>query len=156
MHQATLLIHLIAAIVWMGGMACLLFAVRPATMALLEGPARARLMVGIWGRFFAIVAGSVVVLFLSGTHLYTSGFRAMKAATGSGSVPLGWNLMLAIGLVMFLVFGHIYAGGFRRYKAAVAASDFATAARSAALIHKLVVLNFALGWIAIACVRLIR
>ena len=156
MLQITLLLHLIAAMVWMGGMTCLLFALRPAALALLDGPVRARLMAGVWQRFFTLVAACVVVLFFSGMHLYTTGFRAVKAATGAGSVALGWNLMLTIGLVMFLVFGHIYFGGFRKFKKAVANADFPVAAQAAAQIHTLVVTNFVLGWLAIFCVRLVR
>ncbi len=156
MLQAAQLLHLIAAIVWMGGMTCLLFALRPAGLALLEGPLRARLMVGVWQRFFNIVAACVVVLFFSGMHLYTSGFRAVKAATGSGSVALGWNLMLILGMAMFLIFGHIYFGGFKKYKNAVANADFTLAAKAAGQIHTLVLTNFILGWVAIIGVRLIR
>lgn len=156
MLQIAQLLHLVAAIIWMGGMACLLFALRPAALALLEGPVRARLMVGVWQRFFNIVAGFVVVLFFSGMHLYTSGFRAVKAAVGTGSVAFGWNLMLALGILMFLIFGHIYFGGFRKFKRAVAAGDFPAAAKTAAQIHNLVVANFVLGWAAILGVRLLR
>ena len=156
MLHITQLLHLIAAIVWMGGMACLLFALRPAALALLEGPVRARLMVGVWQRFFNIVAGCVVVLFFSGMHLYTSGFRAIKAVAGTGSVAWGWNLMLLVGVFMFFIFGHIYFGGFRKFKRAVAAGDFPVAAQAAAQIHTLVVTNFVLGWVAIVGVRLLR
>ncbi len=156
MLQAAQLLHLIAAIVWMGGMTCLLFALRPAALALLEGPVRAKLMVGVWQRFFNLVAACIVVLFFSGMHLYTSGFRAVKAATGSGSVALGWNLMLVVGMAMFLIFGHIYFSGFKKYKTAVAAADFTLAAKAAGQIHTLVLTNFILGWVAIIGVRLIR
>ena len=156
MFQIVQLLHLIAAIVWMGGMACLLFALRPAALAVLDGPVRARLMVGVWQRFFYMVLASIVVLFFSGMHLYTTGFRAVKAATGVGSVSLGWNLMLVLGITMFLVFGHIFVGGFKKFKNAVAGGDFSAAAQAAAQIHTLVVTNFILGWIAIVCVRLVR
>ena len=156
MLQITQLLHLIAAIVWMGGMACLLFALRPAALALLDGPVRARLMAGVWQRFFYIVTACIAVLFFSGMHLYTNGYRAVKATAGTGSVPLGWNLMAATGIAMFLIFGHIYFGGFKKFKNAVAAGDFPVAAKAATQIHTLVVTNFILGWVAIIGVRLVR
>jgi uncharacterized membrane protein len=156
MYQATLFLHLAAAIIWMGGMTCLLFAVRPATLAVMEAKPRALLMAEVWQRFFNIVLACVVVLFASGTSLYTTGFRAAKAATGSGSVALGWNLMLVLGLVMFLIFGHIYFAGLKKFKRAVQAGEFPLAAQAAARIHTMVVANFVLGWVAIVCVRLLR
>lgn len=156
MYDLVKLLHLIAAIVWLGGMTFMLFALRPAALATLEPQPRARLMVAVMQRFFPLVAGSVLLLFATGTNLYTTGFRAVKAATGSGSVPLGWNAMLVLGLLMFLIFGHIYFAGFRKFKRAVAAETWPLAAAAAAQIHTLVVVNFALGWLAILALRLLR
>jgi uncharacterized membrane protein len=160
MYDIAKLLHLISAIVWMGGMTFMLFALRPAITAQMQPQPRALLMAEVWKRFFAMVAVAVLVLFATGTHLYTSTFKAAKAATaatgGGGSVPLGWNLMLAIGILMFLIFGHIYFAGFRKFKRAVAAGEWPVAAKAAGLIHKMVVANFVLGWLAIAAVRLVR
>lgn len=156
MYDLVKLLHLIAAIIWLGGMTFMLFALRPAALAMLDPQPRARLMVAVMQRFFPLVVVSIVLLFATGTNLYTTGFRAVKAATGSGSVPLGWNLMLALGLLMFLLFGHIYFAGFRKFKRAVAAETWPLAAAAAAQIHSLVVVNFALGWLAIAALRLLR
>jgi uncharacterized membrane protein len=110
----------------------------------------------VWQRFFAIVGVAVLVLFATGTHLYTSAFKAAKAAGGAGSVPLGWNLMLVLGLLMFLIFGHIYFAGLRKFKRAVAAAEWPVAAKVAARIQTMVQVNFVLGWLAIAAVRLVR
>ncbi|MGA8514637.1 MAG: CopD family protein [Burkholderiaceae bacterium] len=156
MYDITKLLHLISAIIWMGGMTFMLFALRPATLALMEPQPRAKLMGEVWQRFFAIVAVAVLVLFATGTYLYTSAFKAAKAADGVGSVPLGWNLMLVMGLIMFLIFGHIYFAGLRKFKRAVAAGEWPVAAKVAGLIHKMVIANFVLGWLAIAAVRLVR
>jgi uncharacterized membrane protein len=156
MYDIAKLLHLISAIVWMGGMTFMLFALRPTITAQMQPQPRALLMREVWQRFFAMVAVAVLLLFATGTHLYTAAFKAAKAAGGVGSVPLGWNLMLVIGLVMFLIFGHIYFAGFRKFKRAVAAGEWPVAAKAAGLIHKMVVANFVLGWLAIAAVRLVR
>lgn len=156
MHEIVKLLHLIAAVVWLGGMTFMLLALRPAVLATMEPQPRARLMADVWGRFFPVVLGAVVVLFATGSNLYTSAFRAMKAATGSGSVPLGWNLMLVGGLVMMLIFGHIFFAGFRKFKRSVAQEDWGVAAAAAAQIHRLMVVNFVLGWFIVFAVRLIR
>lgn len=150
------LLHLVAAIVWMGGMTFMLVALRPAAMAVLEPQVRARLMLVVWRRFFNLVLASVVVLLLTGGHLYTSAVRAVKAASATGSLPLGWHLMAALGVAMVLIFGHIYFAGFRQFKRALAAGDGPMAAKAAARINHLVTLNFVLGWTAIAAVRLVH
>ena len=156
MFEIAKLIHLVAAIIWMGGMTFMLFALRPAALASMEPRPRARLMGQVWQRFFPLVWLSILALLSTGSHLYTVVFRATKAAMGSGSVPLGWNLMLVFGVLMMLVFAHIYFAGYRRFKRAVAAEEWPMAAKAATQIQSLIWFNFALGWAAIVAVRLIR
>lgn len=156
MYEIVKLLHLIAGVLWLGGMSFMLVALRPAAMAQMDPQPRARLMSAVWGRFFPVVLGAIVVLFTTGTNLYTTAFRAAKAATGSGSVPLGWNLMLAGGLAMMLIFGHIFFAGFRKFKRALAQEDWSAAGVAAARIHRLMVVNFVLGWLIVVAVRLVR
>ena len=61
MYDILKLLHLAAAIVWMGGMTFMLFALRPAALLALESQPRARLMVQVWQRFFRLVLGAIVV-----------------------------------------------------------------------------------------------
>ena len=150
------LLHLVAAILWMGGMTFMLVALRPAAVAALQVPERLRLMGAVWQRFFVLVLLSIAALFATGTSMYTSTFRAARLATGNGSVPLGWNLMLVLGLIMMLVFGHIFFAGYRRFKRAAAALDWPLAGSAAKQIHQLMVVNFVLGWAAIVSVRLVH
>ena len=156
MYDYAKLLHLIAGIVWMGGMTFMLFALRPAAIAAIEAQPRAVLMGQVWQRFYAWVLIAIVVLFATGTHLYTATFRAVRLATGNGSVPLGWNIMLVLGITMMLIFGHIYFAGFKKYKRAVASAQWPAAAKAAGLIHTMTLINFTLGWLAILAVRLVR
>ncbi|WP_295955591.1 hypothetical protein [Rhodoferax sp.] len=151
MYDILKLLHLAAAIVWMGGMTFMLFALRPAALLALEAQSRARLMVQVWQRFFRLVLGAIVVLLATGGHMFGSG---MKAA--GGNLPLGWAVMASLGVVMVLAFGHINFAGFTKFKRAVAAAEWPLAAKAASQIHTLVVLNFVLGWVAIAAVRLLH
>lgn len=150
------LLHLVVAIVWMGGMAFMILALRPAAIGLLQPPERLMLMGAVWKRFFPIVIVSIVALFGTGTNLYTTAFRAIKAATGQGSVPLGWNIMLVLGLLMIALFGHIYFVGYARFKRAMAVQDWPVAGKAAAQIHLFMLANFVFGWLAIAAIRLVR
>jgi uncharacterized membrane protein len=145
------LLHLAAAIVWLGGMTFMLFAFRPALLAQLQGEARLRLQEQVLQRFFAIVLGAVAILLLTGLHLYGAGAKAV----GMPSIPLGWHLMAGLGLTMILVFGHIYFAGFRGLRRAIAAANWPQAATKAGQIHKMVVLNFILGWAAVIAVRML-
>ena len=83
-------------------------------------------------------------------------FRATREATGQGGVPLGWNLMLGLGLFMMLLFGHLFFVAYARFKRAVAAKDWPLAGQAGLQIHRLVLINFVLGWLAIISVRLVH
>jgi len=154
LFDAFAFLHLVAAIVWMGGMTFMLFALRPAALVAMEAQPRARLMVQVMQRFFRLVLGVIVLLLATGGHMYGSSMKAARAA-GAG-LPLGWSVMAGLGLLMVLVFGHIYFAGFAKFKRAVAAAEWPNASRAAGQIHNMVVLNFVLGWLAIAAVKLIH
>jgi uncharacterized membrane protein len=136
--------HLVAAMVWLGGMSFMLLALRPSLPTLEAPPQRLRLLAAVLSRFFAAVWAAIGVLLLSGAYMY--GHADAQAA------PLGWHLMSGLGVLMFLVFGHLYFSPYRRLQRAVAAADWPAAAGRAVLIARLVGLNFVLGWLAVAAI----
>ena len=142
------LLHLAAAIVWLGGIAFMLLALRPVAIAQLAPPTRIPLLAAVLARFFVAVWVAIALLAVTGT--------AMLMAQGMRQAPIGWHAMLGIGLLMFALFGHMYFGPFRRLKTSVAAADWPASAAQLARIHPLVVTNFVLGWLAIAAVVLLH
>ena len=145
MYSSFKFLHLAAAVLWLGGMGFVLFALRP-SLGYLQTPAdRLALLGAVLGRFFKLVWVSIGVLLVSGVY--------MLGHAGAQASPLGWHLMAGIGTLMFLVFGHIYFALYRPMMRAIAASDWPQGARRAQLIAKLVLLNFVLGWLAVAAVR---
>ena len=140
-------LHVSAAIVWLGGVSFMLFALRPAAMDL-PPPQRLPLMTQVLGRFFRLVWPSIGLLLATGL--------VMLLGVGMKQAPVGWHLMLGIGLLMFAVFGHLYFGPFRRLRAAVEAADWPQAGKKLGQIAKLAQLNLALGALAIAAVALWR
>jgi uncharacterized membrane protein len=140
------LAHLAAAIVWLGGMAFMLFALRP-SVGTLPPPQRLNLVLATLSRFFSIVWGAIAVLLASGL--------AMLLLHGMKNAPLGWHLMLTIGLVMFALFAHLYFAPYRRLQRAVAQSDWPAGAEQVKAIARLAMVNFVLGWVAIGAVRLV-
>lgn len=137
-------LHLLAAIAWLGGVSFVLIALRPATAALLSPPQRLPLTAQVLSRFFVLVWLTIGILLLTGL--------AMLLSVGMKGAPIGWHLMLGIGLLMFALFGHLYFGPFRRLKQAVSASDWPEGGRRVGQIVTLALLNLVLGTLAIAAV----
>jgi uncharacterized membrane protein len=136
-------LHIAAAIVWLGGISFMLFALRPAATQLAP-PQRLALVAQVLGKFFRLVWISIVLLLLTGL--------AMLFAVGMKNAPLGWHLMFGLGLLMFALFGHLYFGPYRRLRAAVAASNWPEGGRRVGQIATLASVNLALGGLAIAAV----
>jgi uncharacterized membrane protein len=147
MYALMNLLHLFAAVVWLGGISFMLYALRPAATKLMQAPERLSLTATVLQRFFSMVWLTIVLLLLSGIYMLTS--------VGMKNAPIGWHIMLSLGLVMMALFGHLYFGPFRRLKLAVAASDWTEAGRRAGQVSTLAGVNLALGVIAISAVILL-
>ena len=139
--------HLTGAVVWLGGMAFVIAAFRPAITLHLQAPQRLPLLVFALGRFFILVWVSIALLFVTGFTLL--------AGSGMKAAPLGWHLMAGLGTLMFLIFGHLYFGPFRRLKLAVRAADWPRGGQQAKVVARIVMVNFILGWLAIAAVTFV-
>ena len=148
MLELAKLLHLAAAVVWLGGMSFMLWMLRPVAAALLPPPVRAPLLAGVLARFFAAVWISIALLLATGA--------SMLLAVGMRNAPLGWHLMLGLGFLMVTIFAHLYFAPYQRLRRAVAAADWPLAGRQLAIMHPLVLTNFVLGWLAVAAVLLVR
>ena len=148
MNELLKLLHLTGAIAWLGGMTFVLLALRPAATAVLPPPQRLPLLALALARFFALVWVSIALLLGSGL--------IRLAQVGMAGAPLGWHLMLGLGLLMTAIFGHIYFAPFRRLRAAVAAADWPAGGAAAGQTARLVQVNFALGWLAVAAVLFVK
>lgn len=137
-------LHLLAAVVWVGGMFFAYMALRPVAGRLLEPPARLAVWVGVFRRFFPWVWAAVAVLL--GT-----GFWMIFAVFG-GMANVGWHVhaMLALGIVMMLIFAHLYFALFRRLQRAVANEAWPDGATSLNRIRQLVAVNLGLGLLVVA------
>jgi len=139
------LVHVLATVVWVGGMFFAHQCLRPVVLAQLEGPQRLRLWNGVFGRFFPWVWLSVLLLLASGHGLIYAfgGFRA---------VPMHVHLMTGIGYLMAAIFAFIYFVPYARLRRAVAAEDWKAGAAAQDLIRRLVGTNLALGLANVALV----
>lgn len=137
-------LHIGAAVAWLGGISFMLLALRPVAVEQLQPPTRLPLIAQVLHRFFALAWASVGVLLLTGL--------VMLLQVGMKNAPIGWHLMLGIGILMFALYGHLYFGPFRRLKQAVAAADWPEGGRRVGQIANLATVNLVLGALAIAAV----
>lgn len=148
-YALMLFLHLVAIVIWIGGMFLMQFAVRPSAVQLLEPPQRLPLLAEILRRFFNWVAAAAVVVLLSGISiiLVAGGFKVVHPSV---------HLMFGIGVVMIAIFLHIRLAPFPRLRAAVAARDWPAGAMSLDQIRKEVAFNLVLGVAIIAIATLGR
>ena len=134
-------LHLLAVVVWVGGMFFAHMALRPAALAL-SPPQRLPLLAATLSRFVAWVAAAIVILVASGV--------VMTVLLG-GIRAVGWyvHAMIGLGLVMILLYGHLVASSLKRLRAGVAASDWPAAGAAMATARRLVGINLVLGLVTI-------
>lgn len=138
-----LLLHVIAATVWVGGMFFAYVILRPSIGGIEPAPERPRLWRRVFERFFLWVSISVLVLLATG---YAMIFLVFGGFAGAG---LYIHIMNATGLLMFLIYGHLRFAVWPKFRKAVDAGDFETAAAKLTTIRRIVALNLGLGWITI-------
>ena len=136
-------LHLLSAVIWVGGMFFAYMALRPAAASVLEPPQRLPLWDQTFVRFFKWVWGAIVLLPLTG---YWMAFHLWAAM---GHFPLYVHLMQGIGIVMILIYLHVFFALYGRLKRAVAQQDWPTAGKALAQIRKLIAVNTALGLIVV-------
>ena len=137
-------LHVLAAVIWVGGMFFAYVALRPAAAAMLELPQRAPLWSRVLVRFFPWVWAAVIVLPATGYWMILWVFE------GFANVKLHVHIMQATGAAMILIFLYIYFSPYPRMKRALAADDFPAAGRELGRIRRLVGLNLVFGLITIA------
>ena len=148
-YALLLLAHLLAAIVWVGGMVLMHFIVRPAAVDTLAPPQRLPFLATALGRFFDWVLVAVALLLLSGLAM-------IEIAGGLAVVQRSVHVMLLLGLVMAAVFGWLRWRLYPQLQAQVALQAWPQAGQWLARIRSLVALNLVLGVVAIAVLRLGR
>lgn len=138
-----LALHVLAAVIWVGGMFFAYVVLRPSTGPL-EPATRLTLWHRVFRRFFPWVWLSIALLLASGygmMFLYFGGF--------AGAVP-HIHVMQATGILMMLLFLHLFFAPWRRFGHAVEKNAFAEAAEELGRIRRIVAINLALGLLTVA------
>ena len=135
--------HILAAVIWVGGMFFAYNALRPAAAQVLEPPLRLELWVQVFRRFFVWVWLSIAVLLATGYWMLFGYFRGFEHA------GLHIHFMHGAGIIMILIYMHLFFSPYRQLKQAVIVQDFPLAGAKLNQIRKLVGLNTLLGLLVI-------
>jgi uncharacterized membrane protein len=141
-------LHVLAVVVWVGGMVFVHFFLRPA-VATLPPPQRLPLMQAVLGRFFAAVLVAAGVTLATGLWMIGRVAKQVVQGGGSFSMPPSWTLMAALGVLMILIFGHVRFVLYKRLCAAVAAADWPRGAAQLDALRRWVGANLAIGVVVI-------
>lgn len=139
MGNVLYVLHLLGAVLWVGGMAFALLCLRPAVHETLEGPQRLALMQSVFRRFFLIVWHAMPIVLISGWALLFGWYGGFRGA--------GWHVhvMHLTGLIMAAVFAAIVFLPWRQFRASLAGGDRPGAVAAMERIRRMVLLNLLLG-----------
>jgi uncharacterized membrane protein len=132
-------VHVLCAVVWVGGMFFAYVVLRPSLSAL-EPLQRIAIHTQVFRRFFLVVWHAMPLILISG-------FAVLFGFYG-GPAYVGWNihLMMLLGLIMSAVFLLIVFGPYARFRRT---TDRNRAAAALDTIRKLIAVNLVLGIITI-------
>ena len=136
-------LHILAAVIWVGGMFFAYNALRPAAAQVLEPPLRLELWVQVFRRFFVWVWLSVAVILLTGYWMLFQYFGGFENA------GMHIHIMHGVGILMVLIYMHVFFAPYRRLRQAVIVQDYPLGGAQLNMIRKLVGINTVLGLLVI-------
>ena len=143
MINILVMLHVLAVVIWVGGMLFAHMQLRPIAASQLEPPVRLKLWVGVFGRFFPWVWASIITILVTG-------FWIINIYGGFKGLGMHINVMMATGIIMMLIFFHVFFSPYKKLKMAVAAEDWPAAGAQLAQIRTLVGINMIRGVLTVA------
>jgi len=138
-----LALHVLSAMIWVGGMFFAYMILRPAAASQLEPPQRLNLWRHVFSRFFPWVWAIIVIMPITGIGL-------THPLGGFAQSPLYVHIMTGLGIIMIMIFLHVYFAPFKRIKRCLDDNDIPAAAKQLNQIRTMVGLNTLIGVITIA------
>ncbi len=138
-YYSLLTIHLLAIIVWIGGMFFAHMILRPTAQNLLEPSQRLPFLTQIFSRFFIWVWIAIVLLWVSGAWITFGSHGGMAKA------PVYLHIMWTLGGLMTVLFTYIFFVPFSKLKQAVAEANFPLGGQHMNRIRYIVLTNLILG-----------
>ncbi|HSC83955.1 MAG TPA: CopD family protein [Pseudomonas sp.] len=137
-------LHVLAALIWVGGMFFAWMILRPAAVSALEAPARLSLWAEVFRRFFQWVWLAVVLLPVSGMGMLHLRFAGFETAPRYVHVMIGLYIVM---LALFLRIQMLLLPGLRK---AVAEQNWPAGGEVLGRIRKLVGVNLLVGLALVA------
>ena len=131
-------IHVLSAVVWVGGMFFALLVLRPAAGPL-EPAVRLALWRRVFARFFPAVAIAVLALLATGHAMI------LVELGGFAAIDLSVHLMQGTGVLMALIFLLLLVGPYRAFLKALDTGTLPAAGRAIERIRWFIAVNLALG-----------
>ena len=138
MITIALALHLLTALIWVGGMFFAIMVLRLAAGEL-EPPVRAPLWGRVFQKFFPWVWMAVIILPLTGYWMIFAVWG------GFANLPIHAHVMHGLGLIMIAVYLHLWFAPYKRFRAALAVEDISTAGANLNQIRILVTVNLVIG-----------
>ncbi len=142
MTAVALGLHILGAVVWVGGMFAIYMCLRPA-LGELDAPQRLRLMRTTFRKFFPWVWMAILLLLASGYWIVFTTFG------GFAGVGVHVHLMQLIGWIMIVLFLWLFHGPWIALKRAVDAENWSMAGASLNRIRQIIAVNLPLGLIVV-------
>lgn len=142
MTALALALHVLGAVVWVGGMFAIYVCLRPA-LGTLEPPQRLKLMQVTFRKFFPFVWLSILLLLGSGYWMIFMTFGGMR------NIGMHIHLMQGIGWVMIVLFLWLFHGPWLKLKRAVDAADWPAAGANLNRIRQIIAVNLPLGLLVV-------
>jgi uncharacterized membrane protein len=130
--------HILAAVIWVGGMFFAYAVLRPG-VGPLEPAIRLPLWHRVFSRFFLWVWLSIAALLVSGFAMVFLGFGGFAAA------GIYVRAMTALGIIMMVIYTYLYFAPWQRFRRAVSMGDWSAADKDIRQIRLLVGFNLVLG-----------
>jgi len=130
-------LHLLAALIWVGGMFFAYMAMRPASQ-FLEPAMQLTLWSNTLKHFFPWVWLSIIFILVSG-------FWLIVVSGGMGDVGSHVHVMLLLGIIMILMFMHVFFSPYKKLTRSVESKDWETGTRALAQIRFLMFINLTIG-----------
>ncbi|MBO3276361.1 CopD family protein [Pseudomonas schmalbachii] len=137
-------LHVLAALVWVGGMFFAWMILRPAAVATLEPPARLKLWLEVFRRFFVWVWGAVVLLPVTGVGMLHLSFNGFAGA------PRHVQVMMGLYVAMVALFLRIQLLQLPELRRAVEGQDWPAGGEVLGRIRKTVGGNLLIGLAVVA------
>lgn len=141
MIAIALALHLVAAVIWVGGMFFAYMILRPVAAGQLEPPARLKLWSEVFARFFKWVWGIVIVIPVTGYLMVFKNWDGFKFVT------MDIHIMHGLGILMVLLFMHVFFAPYKKMDAALAENNIEEAGRRLSQIRGVIAINMSLGLI---------